>query len=205
MQKFFGFYWTLPVNWTGFQSLPRNVDEAADASRTIRYQRDYVRRWVKDTGGVLIGERAFLELQPDRGTPHISTDVDRVLNKCRDEDAALVIVDFASTFGWRRHGPLWERLRSSQTPYEVLDPAPIMIDGEEFDPVAHFRAWREIEHARAQDKPDRKAALADTIAQLSPEHASLEGIAAALNEIGKTTTTGKPWTADNLRKFLKSI
>ena len=36
MQKFFGFYWTLPVNWTGFQSLPRNVDEAADASRTIR-------------------------------------------------------------------------------------------------------------------------------------------------------------------------
>ena len=39
-----GFYWTLPVPWAGFTDLPTDVDEAAAQSRTIRYQRDLIRR-----------------------------------------------------------------------------------------------------------------------------------------------------------------
>ena len=47
-QNAVGFYWTLPVPWAGFTSLPKAVDDAAKLSRTIRYQRDLIRRYAAD-------------------------------------------------------------------------------------------------------------------------------------------------------------
>lgn len=41
--NYIGFYWTLPVNWAGFTTLPADADEAAKGSLTIRYQVDLVR------------------------------------------------------------------------------------------------------------------------------------------------------------------
>ena len=38
-----GFYWTLPVPWAGFTDLPKDIDAAVKASRTIRYQVQRVR------------------------------------------------------------------------------------------------------------------------------------------------------------------
>jgi hypothetical protein len=38
MEAFVGFYWTLPENWSGFRSLPTDVEAAAVKSRSIRYQ-----------------------------------------------------------------------------------------------------------------------------------------------------------------------
>lgn len=69
--RYVGFYWTFPVLWIGFESLGKDVDEAARKSLTIRYQRDLANRWVKDHGGVMIREGAALELRPDRGTEEI--------------------------------------------------------------------------------------------------------------------------------------
>lgn len=67
-QQYFGFYWTLPVPWVGFTSLPDNVDEAEAASRTIRYSRQSVKAFVKEQGGTLVsgGEKVCMELSPDR-------------------------------------------------------------------------------------------------------------------------------------------
>ena len=47
-QNAVGFYWTLPVPWVRFTSLPKAVDDAAKLSRTIRYQRDLIRRYAAD-------------------------------------------------------------------------------------------------------------------------------------------------------------
>jgi hypothetical protein len=202
--KFAGFYWTLPVPWAGFNMLPKEVDEAADKSITIRYQRDRVRRWVKDERGELIAEEVFLELAPDRGTDMIIPEIDRLLSRCQQESAKLVLVDFSDAFGWRRHGPLWDRLAKTEL-CMALDPSPIMLDGAEFDPVHHFRTWREIEHSRTAAKSERKTDLADAISQLSSEHTTNNLLAKALNTSGLSTPTGKPWTTENLRKFLKTL
>ena len=203
--KYLGFYWTLPVPWAGFLSLPKDVNVAAEQSRTIRYQRDRVRRWVKDEGGIILAEEVFLELVSDRGSEQIVHELNNALKRCRMEGATLVLVDFAEAFGWRRHGPLWDRLHDSDTPHISLDPAPIFIDGEEFNPVIHFRTWRDLEQIHAETKSNRKAALANMISQLATEHASHGALTEELNARGMTTPTGKIWTADNLRKFLKSL
>lgn len=205
MQKFIGFYWTLPVPWAGFTDLPKDVDAAAAASRTICYQRDLVRRRVIDEPGMLIGEEVFLELAPDRGSELILPTIERLLKRCRAKDARLALVDFKEALGWRRHGPLWDRLEAERDLVKWLFPDEIIIGGKVFDPVRHFRAWREIEHAHAQAKPERRAEIAralETLATDNPTHATL---AKALNGDGIRTPTGRRWTAENLRKFLKSL
>lgn len=204
MTNYIGFYWTLPVPWAGLNKLPSDVDQAAERSRTIRYQRDLVRRWVKDDGGTLIGEQVFLELAPDRGSDQILPSVNQMLRKCGALDAKLVLIDFSEAYGWRSHGPLHERLRDDPN-VVTLDPAPILIDGKDFDPVAHFRAWRDIEQTHASDKTNRKAHIKTAINQLSTAHETAEALVLALNADGITTVTGKPWTTSNLQKFLQKI
>ncbi len=44
MDRFLGLYWTLPVPWAGFTSLPKDAKAAAAQSRTIAYPRERVRR-----------------------------------------------------------------------------------------------------------------------------------------------------------------
>jgi hypothetical protein len=164
-----------------------------------------VRRCVTEQRGELIAEEVFLELESDRGTDFIVPEVDRVIDRCRGEDATLVLVDFSYEFGWRRHGSLWERLDSADVRSEILEAAPVLIDGARFDPIEHFRAWREIERMHAETKPQRKAAIADAIDRLGSEHATHAAVAEALNAERLFTANGKPWTADNLRKFIKTL
>lgn len=203
MKKFIGFYWTLPVPWAGFRELPKDPDAAAAGSKTIRYQRDRVRSWVKSEKGALVHEEVFVDMQPDRGTEFILPVIDQLLHTCDAEDAALVLVDFSEAFGWRRHGPLWDRL-SDERQCIPLDPSPVVIDGAAFDPVGHFRAWREIEYAHIGAKADREKAAQDAINALQGENVSVRKMADELNESGVMTPTGKRWSEDNLRKFLKS-
>lgn len=204
-EKYFGFYWTLPVPWAGFRKLPADIDAAAEQSRTIRYQRDFVRRWVQEEGGTLIDEKAFLEVQADRASAHVTPEIDRVIRQCRAENAKIVLVDFSQAFGWRPHGPLWDRLRQPGVRFQALYPEPKIIDGEEFDPVEHFRSWRHIEGAKIASKADKEQHLAEMIDELKQDNLSLKERAEALNQRGATTPTGKLWTADNLRKFIKSL
>lgn len=202
MQRYVGFYWTLPVPFANFTSLPQDVDAAAGQSRTIRYQRDRVRRWVAGEKAALVAERVFLELQPDRGTDLVRPALDEAIALCTDQGADLVLVDFAAAFGWRRHSWLRDHLEASGIGVQALDPAPIPIDGATFDPVEHFRTWQQAQAAFVARKPERKAALIAAIGRLPVEDMTLAEVAAHLNAEGLRTPTGKPWTRENVRKFL---
>lgn len=196
-----GFYWTLPVPWIGFTTLPKSVDEAAAASRSIRYQRERVRQWAKDEGGQVLHEEAFMETKADRGTTAILPEIDRLLARGEALDATLALVNFAESFYWRPHAALWGRLRAEER-VMALDPVPVLIDGQFFDPTAHFRAWTEMAETHTALKPQAKAQIAARITAMKHGGASFAAIADALNAEGVTTPSGKRWRADNLRKLL---
>lgn len=195
------FYWTLPVPWLGFTKLPKSVEEAASVSRSIRYQRERVRQWIKEEGGRLLHEEAFMETKADRGTTAILPEIDRLLAKVEALDATLALVNFAESFHWRPHAALWGRLRSEKR-VMALDPVPVLIDGQFFDPTSHFRAWTEMAQTHTALKPQAKAQIAARAAAMKEGGTSLSAIADALNAEGVTTPGGKPWRADNLRKLL---
>ena len=204
MTRYVGFYWTLPVPFVGFTALPGDVDGAAKRSRTVRYQVDRVRRWVKEQKGDLVAERAFLELEPDRGTAEGAQAAAEAISLARKEHATLVLVDFAEAFGWRRHTPLREAVEASGVPHMILPPDPVAIDGREFDPVAHFRTWSDVWAQYRSSKPARKAQLKDTIRALAHDDMTFAELACALNARGIPTITGKLWTKDSVRKFVES-
>lgn len=199
----FAFYRTLPVAWAGFTALPTDPDEAVKARRTIRHQLERVCRWVAEHKGRLrwlLGEQVFLELQPDRGTEQMLPEIDRLIAKARNHHAGLVLVDLSVAMRWRRHGPLWDRLAASGIA-TALAPVPLTIEGETFDPIAHFQAWQQVERIHAQGKPDRRATMIEAIRQLRDDGLSFVAIAAELNAAGLTTPNGRLWRADNVRKI----
>lgn len=206
MQRYLGFYWTLPVPWAGFTDLPKDADAAAEKSRTIRYQRDRVRQWVAGQKGELVGETAFMETAPDRGNQHILPEVEKLLARCRKEEARLVLVDFSTAFGWRSHQALWSYLNTMPELVEPLDGVPVNLGGEIFDPVAHFRQWQEANADWSEKKSERRVIAARRIRELSAEGRSNREIAEALNAEGISTVTGgRPWTKESVRKFGESL
>lgn len=116
-----GFYWTLPVPWAGFTKLPNDINEAAKASRTIRYQRDLIRHYAKDEGYCLVHEEVFLEIEPDRGSELIPEPLAKVETICRTKDATLLYVDFSEVQRWRSHMVLsnWSRSTSGAEPRDL--------------------------------------------------------------------------------------
>jgi Recombinase len=200
--KAVGFYWTLPVPWVGFTQLPKDVNEAAGSSLTIRYQRDLIRRYAKDHRLVLVHEAAYLEIEPDRGSEHVRDALHKVLKICLEHDAVLLIVDFSEVQGWRSHGPLQDWARSGRVDFRLIYPDPVVMEGNSFDPHRHFLEWRQ----RQQEWSDGKAARAEACrieaGRLREEGESYAAIAKSLNDQGMKSLTGKPWTSDNLRKFI---
>ena len=204
MTDYIGFYWTLPVPWAGHTDLPQDVDAAAGKSLTIRYQRECVRQWVKENKGQLIEERVFMELEPDRGTEGIVPEVETALKRCREIGACLLVVDMAKSYGWRGHPLLSRVISDNEAVCQRLYPVEIMIDGNSFDPVKHFRKWRLAQKEFIASKDQRLAAVRAAAEALSPGCSNYSELAEALNEEGHLTATGKPWTAENLGKFLMS-
>lgn len=199
-----GFYWTLPVPWAGFTALPKDVDAAAKISQTVRYQREVVRRYVRNEGGRLVREAVFLEIRPDRGDDAIRSDLEKAAAICRKEGAQLMLVDFAEVQGWRSHAPLKEWLKAAGVDYRLLPPDP--LEGEwSFDPAAHFADWRERDTHWRVEKNARINRAAARAAQLRAEGLSFPKTAEAMNAEGIATPTGKSWTGDNLRKLLISM
>lgn len=99
-RAYIGIYWTRPVPWAGLTALSPDVEIAARQSRTIRYQREAVRRYVKEIGGVLAREVALLELAPDRATPESAAELAQVVASAAPE-AIFVSVEFSESRGWR--------------------------------------------------------------------------------------------------------
>lgn len=199
--NFIAFYWTLPVKWAGFTHLPKTADQAAQVSWTIRYQVERVRRWVKTEKGSLLREAVFMDARPDRGTDVIQSEIGKLLTDAGQKDAELVLVDFAQAFGWRPHGPLFDMIGDAKN-CVLLPPEPIRINADLYDPVSHFRQWREIEHARKMEKDELKQAALATMIDLRADGASYAAIAVRLNDMGITTINGRAWLADNVRKFI---
>lgn len=207
-RTFVGFYWTLPLPSMGFKDLPDAVDEAARKSRTIRYQRDRVRAYVQECKGILVEELVFLEERFDRVSGTVESYIERALKACKKHDAQLLFVDF-SLAGYRDHPFMNREMRRSEISCLDLPPDPMVMDGVEFDPVAHFRAVKATRDGWASPAERREALagrVADVVAELRTDGTpTYQEIASLLNLQGITTITGKAWTAVNLKQFLKSI
>lgn len=201
--KAVGFYWTLPVPWAGFTEIGKSVDEACRRSRTIAYQREACHRHARKHGLEIIHETAFLEMQPDRGTEYIAGPLERIAPLCRAQDAVVLYVDFKVLEGWRRNDALHAAARKLGLTMEPVYPDPLPVDGTLFDPAGHFSDWRRDHQAWMADKPARAAAALARALALRESGAKNPAIATALNAEGLGSLTGKPWSAENLRKLLK--
>ncbi len=88
-----------------------------------------------------------------------------------------------------------------------LDPMPLIIGGHLFDPIAHFKRQRKA--VQAQPTTPRRHEIADkvkAVAKTVPGGAGCyAAIAKSLNEKGLKTATGRTWTADNVKQFLRKF
>lgn len=205
--RYVGFYWTRPVPSHGFNSLPQDADGAAKMSRTVRYQRELVRRYVKDEKGELLGEVVFLEVAPDRGTPYINDQLQKAADLCAKHQASLLYVEFWSQNHWRRSHHMLATLKgiiADKVECIPLEPLEIEIDGVLFDPFDHFQKWDE---SIAEDSRRRRSAAQQAVTRLANEHVGYgryARIALQLNASGVETISGKGiWTADNVRQLIK--
>lgn len=200
---YIGFYWTFPVYWAGFRSLPTDVEAAAAKSRTIRYQRERIRRHVADQAGRLTDEMVFLDVRTDRGTPLVIDTLERARSLCEKRSASLLYVEFAQGTHWRRHPALQSFLDEHRFAIG-LSPDPIRVNGQLFDPIRHFRNWRRRDRSEATK---RRRNIAEALAKLTQRFPSGDGryalIAESLNEQEIPTKTGRPWTAENVRIVLR--
>lgn len=199
-----GFYWTLPVPWAGFAKLPEGIEEAAQASRTIRYQRALIHQFAERNGLNLVHEAAFLEIDPDRGSEFIHDALDRAAAKCRLHTACLLFVDFAGVQGWRSHEPMLEWLRWSNIVAEPIEASPIRLDGQDFDPHEHFANWRHNQREWSSNKNKRAELAGARILELRNAGLKNPAIANTLNHEGVLSLSGKTWSADGVRKFMSA-
>lgn len=210
MATFVGFYWTLPVRWTGFLALPEDATQAAGISRTVAYQRALARRYVEGEKGVLVYEVVSMEVSPDRGTAAIEDDVARAGRLCRETGATLLCVDFAENRGWRPHPFLTEAmsaLRCAGVSTAKVAADEIMLDGHPFDPAEHFSMWR-IRDAEERERRRREVpvALAAALAEVPEGRGRWKAVALLLNERDVPTLGGGTcWTSDNVRKASRVV
>lgn len=217
--RFIGFYWTLPVPTHGFRQLPDDATEAARRSRTIRHQQAIVRRWVEEENGIIEegDEVVFLELDPDHGTEYIVPKAQELLDRCRSEGKQLLVValwDMAD-MGWRRHRLLIDLLEAEERQAEAEERPPLCIvlppdqvqDRRAIKAmIGNFEYWRNVRKAFTDGKPAHESLVEQTVAELKRTgggKASSKVLAQALNAQGLLTPNGRPWTAANLRQFLR--
>jgi hypothetical protein len=205
LRPYVGFYWTLPVIREDFRYLPEDPDEAERKSRTIRYQRELARRYVKKFNGNLVEEFFFIDQRADRATERINEVLDRAREICDERRARLLYVNFSERDNWRPILGLREFLsRWGDDRAVALSPDRIFFNGEEFDPVAHFREWRERDGAdmaeleRAADK-----GLEDAMVQFPDKYRRWPKMAEWLNGRQIKSYNGLTWTPDNVRKAVE--
>lgn len=206
-RSFIGFYWTLPVPSAGFTTLPNNLEDAVRMSRTLRYQRELVRRHIEGERGALVDEFFFLELAPDRGSDQIEGELRKALDLCRKHDAQLLFVDFVQEGGWRSHPFMSRLMQLAPVSCLGLYPEPLMIDGQEFDPIAHFRRARKAFSDRGA-AIRRRDAIVTRVSEIIGQGPLAAGryrqLARQLNAEGVRTVNGRSWSEPNLRAFLKT-
>lgn len=199
------FYWTLPVPWAGFDALPEDIEQAANASRTIAFQRALIHRFAAEEGYEIVHESAFLEVEPDRGSEFIAGALEKAAAKCREHGAVLLFVDFSGAQGWRSHAPMLKWLREAEIEALPIEATEVDMSGQAFDPHEHFAEWRSRQRDWSAEKIDRRTKALARAVDLQQEELSHTAIATRLNEEGVRSLSGKPWTGEGVRKFLKGI
>lgn len=200
---FIGFYWTLPVFWAGFRSLPTDADAAAAKSQTIRYQRDRVKRHVQENAGRLVDELVFIDVRTDRGTELVTETLAKAYTLCLKSNATLLYIDFAQVLHWRRH-PALQAFLDEHAFADGLSPDSIGIDGRLFDPVQHFRRWRQSSETEASKRRQSADAELTALAHQTPVTRGRYGVIAdTLNARQVLTPSGRVWTAENVRIALR--
>jgi hypothetical protein len=199
--RYVGFYWTLPVNWAGFRWLPNDADAAAAASRTIRYQRERVSRFVAGERGTLVDEIAFMDVQPDRATD-VVREVLRGKAARYAGTATLVTVAFDEAHRWRYNPYLLDAAEAFGFQLLPLSPDPVIIDGVEFNPARHFAHWRKQDRStKTRLEYEALHGLRAALVTMPPGDGRWQAIAARLNAGGVRTIRGGVWTAENVRKL----
>ena len=197
-----GIYWTLPVNWAGFRDLPPDVDAAAAASRTIRYQRERVRGWVREQGGSLLGEVAFMDTRTDRATEAVRDVLHRAAPSYAGKGVTLLAVHFHEVQYWRHNPFLHAAAEELGLSVIGLSPDPLTIGGQVFDPAQHFAAWRtEDGSAMARLRLHAHEGLQAALAEVPDGTGRWQSITGLLNGRGVRTIRGGTWTAENVRKL----
>lgn len=199
-----GFYWTLPSNWADFRGLPADVEGAAEASRTIRYQRERVRHWVRENAGRLVHEIAFMDVRTDRATEVVRAELDRAKKACAGVPVSLLHVQFEQRNLWRTNHHLYDHAQEIGLNPVALSPDPMTIDGRLFDPIRHFETWRSDE--KTQMKELRRRAyrgLDEALSEMPEGPGRWQGIAERLNSGGVRSLKGGNWTAENVRKVVQ--
>lgn len=206
MTAYAALYWTRPVKWAGFTTLPTDPDEAAKLSRTILYQKELVRRWARDEKPpiMLAAETAYIDEQSDRSSPGIGDAIAALRKRCGPGPAVLVYVDFERD-GLARKNRYLLSLPAELGFDEVrpLWPDEVMINGKRFNPREHFQAWREQdEDGKAALRRHVNAGLATAFVQVPEGSGRYRAMADHLNSRGIRTLRGVPWTEDNVRMAL---
>lgn len=190
--------------WAGFTVLPRDIELAGVASRTIRYQRTLITDFVREQRLELVHEAAFLEIDPDRGSELIKEPLEKAATICKQLGAQLLFVDFSAIQGWRTHAPMLAWLESMDVDCALpIEASAVMMDGELFDPHEHFSEWRSRQREWIDSKDERSAKARARARELLAEGMKNPAIAEQLNVEGIRSVTGKLWSADALRKFLR--
>lgn len=198
-----GFYWTLPVTWADFRRLPGDIDGAARASRTIRYQRERVQQWVRAEALSLVGEIAFMDIRTDRATEEVREALEEARRLCAPQHAVLAYVAFEERNLWRSNPHLRHHAEELGLELMALSPDAITVDGRRFDPVAHFKASRVAERERMGELRREAYAGIERALTAIPEGAGRwQAVAERLNLEGVRSLKGSAWTSENVRKVV---
>jgi hypothetical protein len=200
--EYVGIYWTLPVNWAGFRNLPSDVDEAAAASQTIRYQRERARAYVREVGGVLVSEIAFMDTRPDRATDAVRQVLRRAAPDYAGRHITLLAVRFADIHMWRHNPFLDDAAEELGLELLALSPDPVTVEDQVFDPALHFATWRKAdESAMTRLRLEAHAGLKAALAEVPEGDGRWRTIARLLDSRGIRSIRGQRWTAENVRKL----
>jgi hypothetical protein len=230
VERYVGFYWTLPVYAAGFTPALSDVNEIAERSKTVTYQRKLCHNYVHERQGEMVAEVAFVEHRSDHGTDAIGVRFNEALDVCRSNRAILLVVDFHNAEGigqWRYHHHLQRCLECLDTIHDdrgeeiAYPPSPIdrvksvrleagediVINGELFNPAQHFGRWRDEYYPRLKENLTVQAVqgLVAAVHEVPAGYGRNAKIAWQLNRWGIRSFRGKEWTADNVRKALRDL
>ena len=198
-----GFYWTLPITWADFRRLPSDIDGAAQASRTIRYQRERVQQWVRAEALSHVGEIAFMDVRTDRATEEVREALKDARRLCAHQHAVLAYVAFEERNLWRSNPHLRRQAEEPGLELVALFPDPITVDGRRFDPIAHFKASRVAERERMGElRRDAYAGLERALSVVPEGAGRWDAVAERLNRTGVRSLKGSTWTSENVRKVV---